>query len=318
MSVSFSPNGKLLASGSNDKTVRIWNPKTGNELKRLEGHYDSVYSVSFSPDSQYLASGSKDKIIYIWDIETGKELRRLKGHSDEIWSVSFSPDGKHLASVSSDSFLVIWDMTDIIQQFPHDKPEKPLKQWLSLQAATLARTEIITDSKAQKYCVTQNDVVSPNYWVPGKFPERDVKGCLGVLRPEMPDKSAGGVALSPDGRYLYCGHANGYVSAWDLETGVLLWKNKGHDSVIQDVALSSDGQLFASGAIDKIINLWNPKTGNKICRLEGHNDTVGTLLFSPHNNRLISGSDDRTICIWETKTRKNFSNLKGILDGSCQ
>ena len=108
-SVAFSPDGKKLASGSDDKTVRLWEVETGKQLATLTGHSDSVWSVAFSPDGKKLASGSRDQTVRLWEVETGKQLATLTGHSSDVLSVAFSPDGKKLASGSWDQTVRLWD-----------------------------------------------------------------------------------------------------------------------------------------------------------------------------------------------------------------
>jgi hypothetical protein len=109
-SVSFSPDGNTLASGSWDKTVKLWDVKSGKEIATLQGHQSWVNSVSFSPDGHTLASGSEDKTVKLWDVKSGKEIASLQGHQSPVWSVSFSPDGHTLASGSGDNTVKLWDV----------------------------------------------------------------------------------------------------------------------------------------------------------------------------------------------------------------
>ncbi|MFN3422895.1 MAG: WD40 repeat domain-containing protein, partial [Armatimonadota bacterium] len=107
-SVSFSPDGQILASGSYDDTVKLWRVSDGRLLRTLVGHTSGVSSVSFSPDGQILASGSYDKTVKLWRVSDGRLLRTLVGHTDRVWSVSFSPDGQILASGGGDKTIKLW------------------------------------------------------------------------------------------------------------------------------------------------------------------------------------------------------------------
>ena len=107
--LSFSPDNKLLASGSHDNTVKIWDVKSGECLHTLTGHNHLTFSVAFSPDGKMVASGSFDKTIKLWNVETGEEIRTLQGHEGQIRVVAFSPDGTVIASASEDGTIKIWE-----------------------------------------------------------------------------------------------------------------------------------------------------------------------------------------------------------------
>jgi WD40 repeat protein len=102
-SISFSKDGKYIATGSEDRTIKLWDILTGREIRTILGHSDKINSILFSPDSRYIASASSDNTIKIFEIETGLEYMTLTGHSREVNSISFSPDGRYLASSGSDA-----------------------------------------------------------------------------------------------------------------------------------------------------------------------------------------------------------------------
>ena len=107
--VAFSPDGKTVASGSWDKTVRLWDVATGKGGPKLVGHDNRVTAVAFSPDGKMVASGSWDKTVRLWDAATGRNIRTLTGHNDGVNTVAFSPDGETVASGSDDKTVRLWD-----------------------------------------------------------------------------------------------------------------------------------------------------------------------------------------------------------------
>ena len=107
-SIAWSPNGKLLATGSDDRTVKLWDAATGKMLCRLTGHTDSICSVAWSPNGKTLASSAGDATLKLWDLDTGKLLSSLRGHTGGVYTVAWSPDGKTLASGSDDRTVKLW------------------------------------------------------------------------------------------------------------------------------------------------------------------------------------------------------------------
>ncbi|MEH1833415.1 MAG: serine/threonine-protein kinase [Nostoc sp.] len=283
-SVAFSPDGKTLASASDDKTIKLWNLASEQEIHTLEGHSDWIWTVAFSPDSKTLASGSADKTIKLWNLETGKLIRTLQGHNDGVSSVAFSPDGKTLASGSASK-------------------DKTIKLW-NLESGKLIRTlEGHSDGVSSVAFSPDGKTLASSSW------DKTIK--LWNLETGKLIRTLQGhserilsVAFAPDGITLASGSKDKTIKLWNLKTGKLIHTLKGHNDKINSVAFlpsaTPNRVILVSGSSDKTIKLWNPVTGKEIRTLETGSGYIYTIAISPDGQTIAGGgSGENILKIWQ-------------------
>ncbi|WJW70100.1 serine/threonine protein kinase (plasmid) [Candidatus Chlorohelix allophototropha] len=275
-SVAYSPDGKTLASGSLDNSIKLWDAVTGKELRTLSGHTSAVESVAYSPDGKTLASsGSNDYSIKLWDAVTGKELRTLSDH-DYVRSVAYSPDGKTLASGSGANSIKLWDIATG-------------KELRTLSGHSYA-VESVAYSPDGKTLASGSGDNSIKLWDTATGKElRTLNGH---------SNSVYSVAFSPDGKTLASGSGDNSIKLWDSATGKELRILSGHSKAVYSLAFSPDGKTLASGSGDNSIKLWDSAMGKELRTLSGHSQLVKSIAFSPDGKSLASGSWDKTIKLW--------------------
>jgi WD40 repeat protein len=328
-SVAFSSDGKTIASGSDDNTIKIWDSSTGKLIRTLTGHSSSVLSVAFSSDGKTVASGSWDNTIKIWDSSTGKLIRTLTGHSQGVLSVAFSSDGK-IASGSEDNTIKIWDSsTGKVIPTLKGHSESVSSVAFSSDGKTVASgsydsTIKIWDSSTGKLIRTltghSQGVLSVAFSSDGKTVasgswDNTIKiwdSSTGKLIRTLTGYSQGvlSVAFSSDGK-IASGSEDNTIKIWDSSTGKVIPTLKGHSSIVSSVAFSSDGKTVASGSADNTIKIWDSSTGKLIRTLTGHSSSVNSVAFSSDGKTVASGSDDNSIKIWDSSTGKLIRTLTG-------
>jgi len=286
-SVAFSPDGSRLATGSSDKTAKIWDLATGKAALTLEGHTSSVSSVAFSPDGSRLATGSLDSTAKIWDLATGKAALTLEGHTSSVSSVAFSPDGSRLATGSDDYTTKIWDLATG-------------KASLTLEGHT-SYVYSVAFSPDGSRLATGSDDKTAKIW--------DLATGKASLTLEGHTSSVLSVAFSPDGSRLATGSYDKTAKIWDLATGKASLTLEGHTSYVLSVAFSPDGSRLATGASDNTAKIWDLATGKASLTLEGHTYSVRSVAFSPDGSRLATGSYDNTAKIWEVTSTSSLAKL---------
>lgn len=275
--VAITPDGEILASGSGDKTVKLWRLATGELLHTLEGHSTWVRSIAISPDGQILASASNDKTIKLWRIATGELLRTLTGHGDWVRSVAFSPDGQTLISGSQDQTVKSWDwQTGKVLQ-----TRSGHQHWVVAVAASPNGKWQASSSRDQTIQV----------WSAGKdTPSTTLTGHTDTVNT---------IAFSPESTRLASGSDDNTLKLWIPNTGKLCHTFKGHTSAINSVVFSPDGQFLISGSQDRTVKLWQVETGALVETLSGHSNWVWSVTISADGRTITSGSWDATVQIWQ-------------------
>jgi len=298
-SLAISPDGKILASGSWDKTIKIWNLETGELISTLTGHSDRVNSVAISSDGQMLASGSSDETIKFWDLHSGELLCTFPGHSMEVNSVAISPNGLVIASSGgADNTIKLWNLRT--------------GELLRTLRGHSDNVNAVVFSPDGKILASGSSDATSKVW--------DVES--GKLLRTLSGLNVGvnSVAIGPDGKILASVSNDYTIKLRNLQTGSLLRilnsnssREKGVTSlgtneavhILQNyvsrgdsVAISLDGLTLASGCNDNTIKIWNLLTGELLSTLKGHLGTVYSVAIAPLGNILVSGSADETIKIW--------------------
>ncbi|MCX5286370.1 MULTISPECIES: AAA family ATPase [unclassified Streptomyces] len=299
---SFSPNGKVLATASYDRTVRLWDVSDRSRPKPLgtplTGHTSWVSTAVFSPDGRTLASAGDDGTIRLWDVRDPGHPRPLgtplTGHTGTIYLLAFSPDGRTLASAGEDHTVRLWDMST----------SRPT----SLGALTghTAAVRSVAFSSDGRLLAAGSDDDTIRLWNTAD-PHR-AKPIDAVLKGHT--DTVHSVAFSPDGHTLASGSADDTIRLWDVtdprRAGQLGAPLTGHTGPVWSVAFSPGGSMLAAGSADSTASLWNvsdpaypSQVGEPLAGSSGEMYAVG---FSPDGRTLATGSGDSKVRLWSVPT----------------
>jgi WD40 repeat protein len=325
----------MLASGSVDKTVKLWDMASGRELRTLSGHSEAVTSAAFSPDGRVLASGSDDKTIKLWDAASGRELRTLVGHSDKVNSVAFSPDGRVLASGSDDKTIKLWDaasgrelrtltghsaavqsvaFSPDGQMLASGSVDKTVKLWDVASGRELRTLSGHTARITSVAFSPDGETVASGSW-DSTVKLWDVASGRELHTLRGHSSRVFSAAFSPDGRVLASGSWDETIKLWDVASGRSL-RTITHSGLVNSVAFSPHGRILASGSFEHVIKLWDVASGRELRTLAGHSGLVNSVVFPPSGRVLASGSADGTVRIWDLSSGNERGLLAGFTDGS--
>jgi WD40 repeat protein/transcriptional regulator with XRE-family HTH domain len=331
LSVAFSPDENLLAAGTTNGEMRLWNVSSGTTLPTFQTHTDWVRAVNFHPDGSIIASSGDDQTIRLWDVSTGHCLKTLQGHTGRVRSATFNPDGNIIVSGGDDQIIRLWDVSTgrclkTLQghsswvnsvDFSPDgttlasgSNDQTVRLWdvstgqcLKILLGHIKWIRSVVFSPKGNTLISGGDDQAIRLW------NVNTGECLKTLRGYT--CWIWSVVFSPNGSILASGSDDQTVRLWDISTGKCLKALQGHTNRVEAAAFRSDGNILASGSDDQTVRLWDISTGKCLKALQGHTDWVRSVAFSPDGSTIVSGSDDQTIRLWDVQTGECLKTLQG-------
>jgi WD40 repeat protein len=294
LSLAISSDGSRIVSGSRDRTMRVWDGRTFEQIGICQ-HDDEINSVTFSPDSTLIASGSDDCTVWIWNALSLEKVTRLAGHEDIVTCVAFFPDGTRIASASWDCTVRMWDACTYEPLPGLQCSEQAYAIAISPDSTRLALGERTSGTEGILHVF---DIVT-------LAEQTQVNISPGFAFPWA-------IAFSPGGDLIASGTASGTIQVWDASTLDSTATIRGHHGQVTSIVFSSDGSQIISGSEDGTVRIQSvASSGEPLAPIPGHGARVNQVVFSPDGSRLVSGSNDKTVRIWDGLTFKEIAVLKG-------
>ena len=283
-SATFSPDGRLIVTGSLDKTIKLWEVDTGRLVRTFDTQGSYVHSATFSPDGQFVVAGLYDGTAKLWETSTGDSLHTLEGHENEVRSAVFNPDGRRVITGSKDGTVKLWDVST--GQFIRN-----MDGHRTLDGRTQSPVNAVAFNPDGKMVAVGSSATTVN------IIETSTGRLISMLTGHRDSTFA--VAFSPDGRFLLTGAGDNTAWLWEVSTGNPIRSFKNHKNGLQAAAFSPDGRFIVTGSLDNTAKLWAVDTGRLIHTLEGHGSDMYAAAFSPDGRFVVTGDRHGNTTVWE-------------------
>ena len=306
-SLAYSPDGHVLASSGDDALIHLWDPTTGRELKRFDGHKGPVWTIAFSPDGDRLASGGNDRTVRIWHVASGKEVRRLGPLQSGVTSIAFVGDGNHVFSGEQGGTVALWDIGRAVEVRRIRGPGMRVSRIaLAPDGAILAvgsfdeATTLYDVTSGRKRFRLSDAAPAPMPGGPRAAPSRQPRGACSL-------------AFSPDGRMLATASADGKVGVWEMVSGNERRTISGPRGIPFAIAFSPDSKEIAGSPAMNLARpfIWDVATGGARGGGELYGNCGEAIRFSPDGNTIATGGWSGRIQLWDANTGDELSVSSG-------
>ncbi len=316
--VEFSPDGKMLATGSRDGSVKIWNIEQGVEVTSYVGFPERVHDIEYSPDGEYMMIGlgnagdfpdgsdnPVDGSAFLWDLRNRAQAQVYAGHSNWTWAADISPDGSLVASGSGPLSLPA----------SPDDLDATARVWDAASGQQIIALSGHSNTVDSVRFTLDGDYLLSASW-DGSVRRWDLNDGGEVARYDVPEARVYMIDLHPDGEHFASASSDGIIRMWHIESGQVVKEFLGHSADVNGVHISDDGALVASAAgnwagEDHTLRLWDAESGELLGTYEGHTAIVNYARIAPNNEFIISTSWDDTVRMWDIETSEEVRQFVG-------
>ncbi|MGF1580856.1 MAG: WD40 repeat domain-containing protein [Gemmataceae bacterium] len=343
--IAYSPDGKYLATGSTDRSVKLWDMGNGHEVVRYAGHNDPVRAVAFHPEGKLVASAGGDGFVHLWDAKTGKTIHKMKGEGNYVNCVTFSPNGKYVFSGWQDNAMRIHE-TSTGQLKREVKSFQNMVEWIAFSpkgkylatavgdgTLSLWQYPDVAENAIRQAYWSRNDLQGASHHVTfspsGKTMARCYSGGVKLYKVAVPGLPMGSnpeiltipnpnsfvryrqSAFNWEGKILFLASTDGVIRLYNANSGEFLNSFKGHNDGVTSLVFNASGTELASGSKDFTARRWPLDVVSQSREFAGHKGNIWKVDLGPNGRLAVSASADRTAKVWDVSTKQVVANLHG-------